>query len=83
MTDTNKYSFEMHNRSITLAPLSPQQAYADQLKLQREEEQRRVSERKKESSEQKREIGEKKKEGERKRKERENLKESEKKQKEK
>lgn len=68
---TNKYPFEMNNRSITLAPLSQQQAYADQLKLQREKEQKRVSEQKKETSEQKKEIGEKK------RKESENLKESE------
>ena len=69
---TNKYSFEMNKRTIILAPLSPMQAYADQLKLQNEEEQRRAEKKRRES-------GEEKKESEGKRKECEKKSESEKK----
>ena len=62
-TTANKYTFEMNKRTIILTPLPPQQAYADQLKLQSEEEQRKASKKKKESGE----IGEERKESEKKR----------------
>ncbi|KAM7507219.1 hypothetical protein LguiA_017672 [Lonicera macranthoides] len=63
---TNKYSFEMNKRTIILAPLPPQQAYADQLKLQSEEEQRRAEKKKRDSGEEKKESEGKRKELEKK-----------------
>jgi hypothetical protein len=32
---TNKYSFVLNQRSITLVPLTPQQVYEDQVRLQK------------------------------------------------
>lgn len=33
---TNRYTFVMNDRTITLAPLSPKQVYEDKLKMKRE-----------------------------------------------
>jgi hypothetical protein len=44
---TNKYSFILYQRSITLVPLTPQQVYEDQVRLQRRViKRKRVSKRK-------------------------------------
>ena len=47
---SNKYSFRMNERTITLVPLPPTQAHEDQVRLQRESKQRRESEQKQEKS---------------------------------
>lgn len=48
----NKYSFMKEGKSITLAPLTPAQAYEDQIKLKNEKEKRvRELEKKRENSE--------------------------------
>ncbi|KAM7473482.1 hypothetical protein LguiB_020725 [Lonicera macranthoides] len=49
---SNKYSFKMNEKTITLVPLPPKQAHEDQMKLQKESDQKRESEQKKECSEQ-------------------------------
>jgi hypothetical protein len=41
---TNKYSFVLNQRSITLVPLTLQQVYEDQVRLQKESEQKKKSE---------------------------------------
>ena len=58
---TNKYSFVLNQRSITLVPLTPQQVYEDQVRLQKESDQKKESEQKK-KSERERERGRRKKE---------------------
>jgi hypothetical protein len=49
---TNKYSFVLNQRSITLVPLTPQQVYDDQVRLQKESDQKKESEQKKKSENQ-------------------------------
>jgi hypothetical protein len=49
---TNKYSFVLNQRSITLVPLTPQQVYEDQVRLQKESDQKKESEQKKKSENQ-------------------------------
>jgi hypothetical protein len=49
---TNMYSFVLNQRSITLVPLRPQQAYEDQVKLEKESDQKKESEQKKKSENQ-------------------------------
>jgi len=44
---TNKYSFVLNQRSIILVPLTPQQVYEDQVRLQNESDQKKESEQKK------------------------------------
>jgi hypothetical protein len=46
---TNKYSFVLNQRSITLVPLTSQQVYEDQMRLQKESEQKKESEQRKRS----------------------------------
>jgi hypothetical protein len=46
---TNKYSFVLNQRSITLVPLTPQQGYEDQVRLQKESDEKKESEQKKKS----------------------------------
>jgi hypothetical protein len=48
----NKYSFVLNQRSITLVPLTPQQVYEDQVRLQKESDQKKESEQKKKSENQ-------------------------------
>ena len=50
---TNKYSFELNKRKITLIPLTPKQVYEDQVRLQKESDQKKESEKKKTSENQK------------------------------
>ena len=50
---TNKYSFEFNQRTITLVPLTPKQVYEDQVRLQKESDQKKESEKKKMSVNQK------------------------------
>jgi len=52
---TNKYSFELNQRSITLVPLTPQQVYEDQVRLQKESEQKKKSENQREAEKNERE----------------------------
>ena len=40
---TNKYSFVHNQRTITLVPLTPSQVYEDQVRLQKESEQKKKS----------------------------------------
>lgn len=61
----------MNERTITLAPMSPKQAYENELKLQREEDQKRLSEHKKEGGEEKKESDKKRKVNEKEAKKRE------------
>jgi hypothetical protein len=49
---TNKYSFVVNQRSITLVPFTPQQVYEDQVRLQKESDQKKESEQKKKSENQ-------------------------------
>jgi len=49
---TNKYSFVLNQRSITLVPLTPQQVYEDQVRLPNESDQKKESEQKKKSENQ-------------------------------
>ena len=49
---TNKYSFVLNQQSITLVPLTPQQVYEDQVRLQKESDQKKESEQKKKSENQ-------------------------------
>uniref|UniRef100_A0A2N9GM03 RNA-directed DNA polymerase n=1 Tax=Fagus sylvatica TaxID=28930 RepID=A0A2N9GM03_FAGSY len=49
---TNKYSFVLNQRLITLVPLTPQQVYEDQVRLQKESDQKKESEQKKKSENQ-------------------------------
>jgi len=49
---TNKYSFVLNQRSITLVPLTLQQVYEDQVRLQKESEQKKESEQMKRSEKQ-------------------------------
>ena len=51
---TNKYSFVLNQRPITLVPLSPKQVHEDQVRLQKESEQKK-SEKEREAEEKKRE----------------------------
>jgi hypothetical protein len=44
---TNKYYFVLNQRSITLVPLTPQQVYEDQLRLQKESHLKKETEQKK------------------------------------
>ena len=46
---TNKYSFVHNQRTVTLVPLTPSQVYEDQMRLQKESEQKKKSEQKKNS----------------------------------
>jgi hypothetical protein len=48
----NKYSFVLNQRSITLVPLAPQQVYEDQMRLEKESDQKKESEQKKKSGNQ-------------------------------
>jgi Mg-chelatase subunit ChlI len=48
----NKYSFVFNQRSITLVPLTPQQVYEDQVRLQKESDQKKESEQKRTSENQ-------------------------------
>src|SRR3954463_13647894 len=48
----NKYSFVHNQRNITLVSLAPKQVYADQVRLQREVDQKRESEKQQESQKQ-------------------------------
>ena len=41
---TNKYSFELNQKTVTLAPMTPKQVYEDQVRLQKESEQKKKSE---------------------------------------
>ena len=41
---TNKYSFEFNQKTVTLAPMTPKQVYEDQVRLQKESEQKKKSE---------------------------------------
>ena len=41
---TNKYSFVHYQRNVTLVPLTPSQVYQDQVRLQKESEQKKMSE---------------------------------------
>ena len=41
---TNKYSFMHNQRTVTLVPLTPSQVYEDQVRLQKESEQKKMSE---------------------------------------
>ena len=41
---TNKYSFVHNQRNVTLVPLTPSQVYQDQVRLQKESEQKKMSE---------------------------------------
>ena len=49
---TNKYSFVLNQRSITLVPLTSQQVYEDQVRLQKESDQKKESKQKKKSENQ-------------------------------
>jgi flagellar biosynthesis GTPase FlhF len=49
---TNKYSFVLNQRSITLVPLTLQQVYEDEVRLQKESDQKKESEQKKKSENQ-------------------------------
>jgi hypothetical protein len=49
---TNKYSFVLNQRSITLVPLTLQQVYEDQVRLPKESDQKKESEQKKKSENQ-------------------------------
>ncbi|XP_057983505.1 uncharacterized protein LOC131168227 isoform X1 [Malania oleifera] len=51
----NKYSFVLNQRSITLVALSPQQVYEDQVRLQKESEQKKRSENQREAEKNERE----------------------------
>ena len=46
---TNKYSFVLNQRPITLVPLSPKQVHEDQVRLQKESEQHKKSEKEREA----------------------------------
>ena len=50
---TNKYSFVINQRKITLVPLSPKGVYEDQVRLQKESGLKKESEKKKTSENQK------------------------------
>ena len=52
---TNKYSFVLNQRPITLVPLSPTQVHEDQMRLQTESEQQKKSGKEREAEEKKRE----------------------------
>jgi hypothetical protein len=52
---TNKYSFVLNQRSITLVPLTPQQVYVDQVRLQKESDQKKESENQREAEKNERE----------------------------
>ena len=41
---TNKYSFVHNQRTVTLVPLTPSQVYEDQVRLQKDSEQKKKSE---------------------------------------
>ena len=41
---TNKYSFVMNGKSVTLVPLTPQQVYEDEMRVKKENEKKRESE---------------------------------------
>ena len=49
----NKYSFVFNQRTITLVPLSPKQVYEDQVRLQKKNDLKKESEKKKTSENQK------------------------------
>ena len=44
---TNKYSFVLNQTTVTLVPLTPKQVYEDQVRLQKESDQKKESEQKK------------------------------------
>ena len=52
---TNKYSFVLNQRPITLVPLTPKEVHEDQVRLQKESDQKRKSEKEREAEEKKRE----------------------------
>ena len=79
---TNKYSFELNQRTITLVPMTPKQVYEDQVRLQKLSdkknlsEQRKMSDHKKMSEQKKENEGESKAEfGEEKKREKDSAKE--------
>jgi hypothetical protein len=49
---TNKYSFVLNQRSITLVPLTPQQVFEDQVRLQKDCDQKKENKQKKKSENQ-------------------------------
>ncbi|KAL5738445.1 hypothetical protein ACOSP7_031206 [Xanthoceras sorbifolium] len=55
---TNKYSFVHNQRTITLVPLTPQQVYEDQLRLQQESEKKKMRAKEKEVETKKKEKNE-------------------------
>ena len=61
---TNRYSFVMNNKPVTLVPLTPKQVYEDQLKMKRDREKKMSDQKKerKESDTSKRKESEKKRE---------------------
>ncbi|PON51241.1 hypothetical protein PanWU01x14_218020, partial [Parasponia andersonii] len=52
---TNKYSFVLNQRTITLVPLMPKEVHGDQVRLQKESDQKRKSEKERKAEEKKRE----------------------------
>ena len=63
---TNKYSFVHNQRTITLVTLTPSQVYEDQVRLQKESEQKKKSEKESEQKKKCEKDSEKRKESERK-----------------
>ena len=45
---TNRYSFVMNNKPVTLVPLTPKQVYEDQLKMKRDREKKMSDQKKRE-----------------------------------
>ena len=52
---TNKYSFEFNQKTVTLAAMTPKQVYEDQVRLQKESEQKKNSENQREAENNERE----------------------------
>jgi hypothetical protein len=52
---TNKFSFVLNQRSITLVPLKPLQVYEDQVRLQKESDQKKKTENQREAEKNERE----------------------------
>ena len=63
---TNKYSFVHNQRIVTLIPLTPSQVYEDQVRLQKESEQKKKSEKKSEQKKKCEKESEQKKESDKK-----------------
>ena len=58
---TNKYSFVHNQRTVTLVPLTPSQVYEDQVRLQKESEQKKKSEKESEQKKKSEKVSEQKK----------------------